>query len=835
MSIIEPHNELRSEAVYRHTQNRYTEHDIIDSAEFIRTVLNALPDLLFEMDRNGTYLHIWANDETLLAAPKELLLGRKIAEFFDETNTEVCMDAIRIADQNGKCVGHQIYIDFPTGRKWFELSISKLSLGHQRFLVLSRDITEKKTYENILHAREREFRTITENSPDVIIRYNLSGERIYINPMGEKLFGRPASQIVGKKATEISPIPTDTAFLEKFSEVIRTGQAIETETEFAIPDGNKGWGHIRIVPEFDDSGTVISVLTIGRDITERKRNEEELRYKEERLREAQKIAKIGSWEVEFPGLNLTWSDEIYRIFEIDPNVTIPTYEHFLNTIHPEDREYVDRVYSESVAQKIPYDAVHRLLMSDGRIKYVHERAMTAYDSNGIPIRTVGTVQDITEQKKTEKKIEHMALHDALTGLPNRLLAQERMENAIRYAQQNGTKTALLFIDLDGFKTINDTLGHSVGDAILKQVANRLKECIRSLDTLCRLGGDEFLLILSGIELNQDVVTIVNKILEEFTTPLNVFHHTLPVSMSIGIALYPDHGEHFESLLQKSDTAMYKAKDAGKNTYCFYSEHMKHILIGEFKIQNDLRQALREKEFLLHYQPQIDLLEKQIIGAEALIRWHHPQMGVIPPMQFISIAENNGMIVAIGEWVIHEACRQIARWHKEGVRTAIAINISAIQFKRGDLVAIVEKALQESGANPAYLEFELTESIMMHDTQKTLEVVRQLKNLGLQLSIDDFGTGYSSLAYLKRFTVDKLKIDQSFVRDIVLDQEDAVIVRTIIQMAKSLNLKTIAEGVENQDVLEIIESFGCEEVQGYHFAKPMEAIAFESFYHAFEYQ
>jgi diguanylate cyclase (GGDEF)-like protein/PAS domain S-box-containing protein len=704
--------------------------------------------------------------------------------------------------------------------------------GHRYNLAVTRDITQKKEYENTLLAREREYRTLTENSPDVIIRYNLSGERIYINPMGEKLFGRSATEILGKKATEISPIPVETAFMDKFIEVTRTKNSIETETEFTNPTGEKGWGHMRIVPEFDAEGNVISILTIGRDITERKRNEEQLKYKEERLREAQQIAKIGSWEIEFPGLKLTWSDEIFRIFEINPQTSHPSYDHFLNAIHPDDRTYVDQTYSEALEKKIPYDAVHRLLMSDGRVKYVHERAITIYDEEDIPIRTVGTVQDITEQKKTEKKIQHMALHDALTGLPNRVLAKERMENTIRYAQENGTKTALLFIDLDGFKTINDTLGHSVGDSILKQVANRLKECIRSLDTLCRLGGDEFLLILSGIESNQDIVVIVEKVLEEFTSPINVLHHNLPVSMSIGIALYPDHGEHFESLLQKSDTAMYKAKDAGKNTYCFYSEQMKHILIAEFKLQNDLRQALRENQFLLHYQPQIDLATKRIVGVEALIRWSHPQLGMIPPMQFISIAENNGLIVPIGEWVIHEACRQLALWKEQGIRTSIAINISAIQFKRGNLVEIVEKALQESGIEPSCLEFELTESIMMHDTEKTLEVVRQLKNLGLQLSIDDFGTGYSSLAYLKRFTVDKLKIDQSFVRDIVSDPEDAIIVSTIIQMAKSLNLKTIAEGVENQAVLEIIESFECDEVQGYHYSKPIEASAFEAFYHAF---
>ncbi len=704
--------------------------------------------------------------------------------------------------------------------------------GVQYNLAVARDISVKKEYENILFTREREYRTLAENSPDVIIRYNLAGERIYINPMGEKLFGRSASEILGKKATELSPIPVETAFMDKFTEVVQTKTSIDTETEFTIPSGEKGWGHMRIVPEFDTEGNVISILTIGRDITKSKRNEEQLRYKEERLREAQQIAKIGSWEVEFPGLKLTWSDEIFRIFEIDPQTTLPSYDHFLNAIHPDDRSYVDQTYSDAVEKKIPYDVVHRLLMDDGRVKYVHERALTVYDDEDMPIRTVGTVQDITEQKTTEKKIQHMALHDALTGLPNRTLAKERMKEAIRHSASKGTKVALLFIDLDGFKVVNDTLSHSVGDAMLKAVAGKLRECIRSTDTLCRLGGDEFLLILSGIEKKEDILPIVTKIFQAFEAPLTVLIHHLPISMSIGISLYPDHADTFETLLQKSDMAMYRAKELGKNGYYFYDERMNHTMIGQFKLHNDLKAAINENQFILHYQPQIDLTTSTVIGAEALIRWKHPQLGMVPPMQFISLAENSGLIVPIGEWVIREACAQIARWNAKGIDITVAVNISGVQFKRGNLYDVVKEALEDSGINPSRLELELTESIMMQDTEKTLQAVDELKRLGTLLSIDDFGTGYSSLAYLKRFAVDKLKIDQSFVRDILHNAEDAVIVKAIVQMAKSLNFKTIAEGVEDAEVLYAINGYGCDEVQGYHFAKPLEEAEFERFYGSF---
>jgi diguanylate cyclase (GGDEF)-like protein len=561
--------------------------------------------------------------------------------------------------------------------------------------------------------------------------------------------------------------------------------------------------------------------------------EEKLREQEQRLKEAQKIAKIGSWELIFPDMTLSWSDEIYRIFEIEPDGKPPRYSEFINVIHLDDRAFVDSAFRHSLRDKTPYDVVHRIQMGDGRIKYVHERAETCYNALGQPIRTIGTVQDITEQKAAEKKIAYMAHHDALTGLPNRALAKERMEHSIAYAVRSGLKTALLFLDLDGFKTINDTLGHSIGDAMLKTVAFKLKMCVRATDTVSRLGGDEFLVILSEIESDEDIVTIVTKILEEFESPVHVLNHFLSVSMSIGIAVYPEHGGDFDALLQKSDRAMYKAKESGKNTYRFFTEQMKHMLIGQFKIHNDLKRAISEGQFLLHYQPQVDLVSNRIVGAEALIRWKHPQLGMISPMQFIPLAESNGLIVPIGEWVIREACVQVARWQEMGIDLCVAVNISGIQFKRGNLIDIVEEALRVSGIDPSFLELELTESIMMNDTEKTLETVGRLKNLGVQLSIDDFGTGYSSLAYLKRFAVDKLKIDQSFVRGILNNQEDAVIVSTIVQMAKSLNLKTIAEGVEDEEVLNVIEGYGCDEVQGYHFAKPMEAGEFEQYYNARE--
>lgn len=698
------------ETCYAKNKNSEMLHLALNTIEFIEGILHALPDILFEVDREGMYCNVWTNDPSLLAMSKENLVGHTVWEVLDAENADVCMAAIRKADEYGKCIGDQISITLPNGIKWFELSISKFSMSEDtaRFFVLSRDITERKQNEEVLCANEA------------------------------------------------------------------------------------------------------------------------------RLREAQKIAKLGSWELEFPGLKLFWSDEIYRIFEISPNQFEPSFDHLLNLIHPEDRNRIDTLFAESLKHKTAYDVVHRVLMSDGRIKYVHELGKTVYDENGNPLRSVGTVQDITDRKVIEQEMYHMAHHDALTGLPNRILVKAKAEQVISHAKKAGSKVAFFFIDLDGFKTINDTFGHSAGDATLKTISSRLKQCVRESDILSRQGGDEFLLILSDIQEYKLIVSTAEKFLAAMEKSFEVHAHTLSLSGSIGISLYPDHGDTFEFLLKSADAAMYKAKESGKNSYHFYTQQMTHDIIGQFKIQNDLKDALKNNEFILYYQPQIDLTTNRIIGVEALIRWRHPQMGMIPPMSFISLAESNGLIVPIGQWVIEEACRQLAIWQQNGINVCIAVNISAMQFKRGNLEEVVKNAILDSKINPKQLELELTESIIMHDTENTLQCVRNLKELGIQLSLDDFGTGYSSLAYLKRFAVDKLKIDQSFVRDILEDREDAVIVKTIIQMAKNLNLKTIAEGVENAQVLSVIDAYGCDEVQGYHFAKPMESLAFESFYSNFKH-
>ena len=415
-------------------------------------------------------------------------------------------------------------------------------------------------------------------------------------------------------------------------------------------------------------------------------------------------------------------------------------------------------------------------------------------------------------------------------MPNRLLAQDRFQQAVAFADRAQSRIAVLFLDLDNFKTINDSLGHAFGDGLIKHVAARLKDCVRETDTVSRQGGDEFLILLPNLSDSDATAPILVKMMDRLLEPCFIDGQELNTSVSVGVSIYPDDGSDFDTLMKKADMAMYRAKDAGRNTYRFFDAQMNVEAIEQLSMRNGLRRALERREFVLHYQPQIDLRSGVMIGAEALIRWHHPEYGMIPPARFITIAEDSGLIVPIGEWVLREACRQAAIWRDAGLSDfVVAVNLSAVQFKRGDLEQSVINALEESGIDPSLVELELTESILINNTESILATVKRLKHLGLKLSIDDFGTGYSSLSYLKRFEVDKLKVDQSFVRDLATDPEDAAIVRAIIQMAHSLGLTTIAEGVEDEKVLAQLRFFGCDEAQGYFFARPMPAAELLGFF------
>ncbi|MDG9923604.1 MULTISPECIES: EAL domain-containing protein [unclassified Pseudomonas] len=434
-------------------------------------------------------------------------------------------------------------------------------------------------------------------------------------------------------------------------------------------------------------------------------------------------------------------------------------------------------------------------------------------------------QEILRVKDSEASFTHLAQHDALTNLPNRLLIRDRMEQAIGRARRDDEQVALLFLDLDNFKTINDSLGHAAGDELLQEVARRLKDTVRDIDTVSRQGGDEFLMVLADVADLAAVSSVAALVQQKLAQPFALKGMQIVTSISIGISLFPGDGDDFDTLLKHADLAMYQAKSAGRNGFCFFDEQMNADTHERLALELDLRQALRRDEFVLHYQPIVDLHGGRLLAAEALLRWQHPQRGTLGPDRFIRVAEQSGLIVEIGEWVLGEACRQAMLWQAAGLpRFAVSVNLSAVQFRRGNLEVMVRAALDRFGLAPACLELELTESILLQDSAQ----LRRLKELGVKLSIDDFGTGYSSLSYLQRFQVDKLKIDQSFVRGLTGNAQDQAIVTAIVQMARSLGLHTTAEGIEDEATRALLAELGCDQGQGYLFARPLAAAELGAF-------
>lgn len=449
--------------------------------------------------------------------------------------------------------------------------------------------------------------------------------------------------------------------------------------------------------------------------------------------------------------------------------------------------------------------------------------------SGAVTHYVGIFSDITERKQAEERLQFLAHHDTLTELPNRLLFRDRFDCALARAVRERSRLAVLFLDLDGFKQVNDSLGHRGGDIVLQSVARRLIECLRKSDTVARHGGDEFLILIPDLRDRTTIDGVATKLLDRIGTPYTIEGDEIYLSASLGIALFPEDGTDFTSLMRNADIAMYQAKEAGRNTYRFFRDSMNAGAVEYLALRSSLRRALAEQEFELYYQPQVDLDSGAVVGAEALLRWIPKGAEPIPPLQFIPVAEASGLIVPIGEWVIEQACRDAAEWQRRGLPAiVVAANLSAIQFRRGNLEQTVARALEHSGLSAECLELEFTESILIQDNDMVLATVRSLKTLGLSLAIDDFGTGYSSLAYLKRFNVDKLKIDQSFIRNLSNDPENQAIVGAIVQMARSLGLRTVAEGVETEGAVAALRRLHCREVQGYLFAKPMPAEEFAGF-------
>lgn len=547
----------------------------------------------------------------------------------------------------------------------------------------------------------------------------------------------------------------------------------------------------------------------------------ELVESEHRLTEAQRLAHIGNWEL-YPGQNLGhWSDEVYRIFGMTRQSGNPTGEMFMQSVHPEDRAFVAGRIRQILADKQPTSAEFRIVRSDGTTCFVQVLAEVSTDETAHVEKLFGTLQDISDQKAAEERIRFLAYYDPLTGLPNRALISDRIMTAASIARRHRAKFAVLSLNIDRLKTINDSFGLPVGDILLKDFAVRLKECVRDEDSVARLAGDEFLILLEDFEGTDGASSTAQRILDAMQEAFHIDDHQIVITVSIGISIYPEHGTDANSLIKNADAAMYVAKASARGIFRFFTPEMNAMSAGRLLLEHELRQALKNDELIVHYQPQLDLVTNTLSGFEALVRWNHPVRGMVPPNQFIPVAEEAGLIVQIGEQVLRKTCFQIKQWQEQGLPVVpVAVNVSSVQFRQANFLATVRASLQDSGIDLEYLELELTESLLLSNADMVLGVLGELKKMGLKLLIDDFGTGYSSLSYLKRLPVYKLKIDQSFVQGLPSDQDDAAIVRAIIGVATSLRMMVIAEGVEAEEQLAFLRGCGCNEIQGYFYSKPL---------------
>ncbi len=554
------------------------------------------------------------------------------------------------------------------------------------------------------------------------------------------------------------------------------------------------------------------------------RAKQSLRQSEARLARAQKIARLGSWEWDVRGGEIYWSDELYRIFGFAPGEPKRiSREWIYSLIHPADLPAFKQELLKSVRTLQPFNVVFHTRSRNGGELVVNIQGEVEQGEDGRAWLISGTVLDITARIKAESEIHHLINYDTLTGLPNRSLLHDRLRQAIAQAAQERHLVWVLCLDLDRFKGVNDTLGHRSGDKLLQEVARRLSACVRESDTLARLGGDEFVVVLNGVVNEKGATIVAKKILALIAEPIPIDDHELYTTASIGIAAYPMDGEDGHTLLKHADLAMYKAKELDRNNFHFFSHDMNIKVMERLMLENSMRKGLEREEFFLVYQPQVDARSGLITGVEALLRWNHPDMGLLTPDRFIYLAEETGFIVPLGEWVLTAACRQNRAWQKQGFAPLrVAVNLSGKQFGQHRLDEMISAILLETGLEARWLELEITESAIMRNADHNISILRRLKEMGISLAIDDFGTGYSSLSYLKHFPITRLKIDKSFVRDITTNPDDAAIAEIIIAMAQTLKLNVIAEGVETRAQMEFLSVHNCLEMQGYLFSRPLPA-------------
>ena len=676
----------------------------------------------------------------------------------------------------------------------------------------SSDNTRDQEQDNLL-------RTLADNVPAMIAYYEPRNLRcVFANKRYAESNGWTVDSIIGKTVREA--IGEEAwRMIEPQVERVLKGEKVEYVRPLILPGGEQRIIEVNLIPHFGEDGQMLGAFVLITDITRHQLAERAIRDSEERMRKFAAATNEG-------------------IFFHKNGILTDVNEALLAIMGDTREEMIGHNAMEFVAPEWQQTAAD--YMREGR-EDPYEAEVVHKKGHNIAVELVGktlhlgdetyrlgVLRDITAHRHAEARIHYLAHHDMLTGLPNRAYLTERLATILALARRHGTLVAIMFIDLDNFKTVNDSFGHHMGDALLKEVAARIKEVLREADMVSRLGGDEFLAILADLAAPEDAAKIADKLLQTISAPIALQGQQLCANASIGISLFPRDGDNADDLIRRADAAMYSAKDHGRRHSRFYTLGLSDEGAEMLAQESRLRQAVQRGEFVLFYQPQLNVGDLRLTGIEALVRWRHPERGLTDPSEFIEFAETHGLIDEIGQYVLREACRQNKAWQAAGFAALpISVNVSAVQFRRGDLVADVKRVLEETGLEGRYLELELTESLLM-DKEVVGEALAGLRALGVKITIDDFGTGYSSLGYLKRYPIDKLKIDRSFIDDLGTDADDRAIASAIINLAKTLKLTALAEGVERQEQLDFLRVHGCDEFQGYLAGNPVPAEEFTAF-------
>jgi len=693
------------------------------------------------------------------------------------------------------------------------------------------------------------IRTLTDTLPDMLWAKDIQGRYLFANKAicENLLMAKNTSEPIGKtdvffalreRATE----PNNPNW-HTFGELCHNSDDVTLEhmkpmrfEEYGNIKGKMCYLDVHKAPLYDSKGNLIGTVGSGRNITTQKELELQLEQNRQQLEDAQRIAHMGNYEWSITADTINFSAEAYRILGYEPNTKTLQLSDFLNHIHPEDRNKAEALIQQSINKQQQISDEYRIINAQGRVRYLMTTAKPTYNENGELVSFFGTIMDITKQTETQNEInrqksvlEYQAQYDTLTDLPNRTLFTDRLHQAINNNRNSNHKVATLFIDLDHFKAINDSLGHSTGDNVLKAVSERFKNCLSNNITIARQGGDEFSIIIDKLRNNDAVLNTVNQLSDSLKNPITINDNPLYISMSIGIALYPDDGTDTESLLKNADAAMYKAKEDGRNTYRFYTQEMTEKAFERVALEASLREAVKNNQFEVFYQPQINIQTNRIHGMEALIRWKHPILGTVPPANFLGLAEETGLIIELDRWTMQTAMQQFTDWKRQGFEPGIlSVNLAVQQIYQKDFIDVLDRIIQKTELDSELLELEISENQIMKNPEGAIQVLQLIRDMGVALSIDDFGTGYSSLSYLKKMPINTLKIDQSFTFNLPDDEEDKAITKAIIALATSLNLNVIAEGVEDQEQKDYMFENHCDILQGYFYSQPLPKDKIENF-------